>query len=95
MNSEKRQKLEEAGWKVGSAEEFLELTEEEKAIVSKVVESEKFFRKWGVGKVSLKHLSQTKSPQEILEQHRKAYPKIVEFVKTYLNSTNKSNGKTY
>ena len=29
MNPEKRQKLEEAGWKVGSAEEFLRLTDEE------------------------------------------------------------------
>lgn len=29
MNPEKRQKLEEAGWRIGSAEEFLNLTEEE------------------------------------------------------------------
>jgi len=34
MNTEKRQKLEETGWKVGSAEEFLELTEVEKAQVN-------------------------------------------------------------
>lgn len=34
MNSEKRQKLEEAGWKVGSAEEFLGLMEIEKMQVT-------------------------------------------------------------
>lgn len=92
MNPEKRQKLEEAGWvlpkvseeKVGSAEEFLGLTEEEKIIISKVIESEKFFKKWGVGKVNLEHLSPRKSAQEILEQHRRIYPKLTEFVKTYL-----------
>lgn len=34
MNPEKRQRLEEAGWKVGGVEEFLELTEEEKIQVN-------------------------------------------------------------
>src|SRR6266508_1195566 len=33
MKSRKRKKLEKAGWKVGSAEEFLELFEEETAFV--------------------------------------------------------------
>lgn len=34
MNPKKRQKLEEAGWKVGSAEEFLGLTAEERVQVT-------------------------------------------------------------
>ncbi len=33
MDSKKRQKLEEAGWAIGSAEEFLELTPEEAAYI--------------------------------------------------------------
>ncbi len=33
MDSKKRQKLEEAGWTVGSAEDFLELTPEEAAYI--------------------------------------------------------------
>jgi hypothetical protein len=33
MNEEKKKRLEAAGWKVGSVEEFLELTPEETAIV--------------------------------------------------------------
>jgi hypothetical protein len=34
MNSEKRKRLEAAGWKVGSVDEFLDLTPEESAMVS-------------------------------------------------------------
>jgi len=34
MNSEKKKLLEAAGWKVGSVDEFLDLTPEESAIVS-------------------------------------------------------------
>jgi len=33
MNPEKRKKLEAAGWKVGTTEEFLQLTPEEKELV--------------------------------------------------------------
>lgn len=33
MNPEKRKKLEAAGWKVGTADEFLQLTPEEKELV--------------------------------------------------------------
>ncbi len=33
MDSTKRQKLEAAGWKVGSATEFLQLSPEEEAII--------------------------------------------------------------
>jgi hypothetical protein len=33
MEKRKRQRLESAGWKVGSASEFLELSEEESALV--------------------------------------------------------------
>jgi hypothetical protein len=34
MNNEKRKRLETAGWKVGSVDEFLNLTPEESAIVT-------------------------------------------------------------
>lgn len=34
MRKEKRERLEAAGWKVGSAAEFLDLSEEEQAIVA-------------------------------------------------------------
>ena len=34
MKTEKRKKLENAGWKVGSADEFLDLSAEESALVS-------------------------------------------------------------
>jgi len=33
MDEEKRQRLEDAGWKVGDASEFLELTETDEAII--------------------------------------------------------------
>jgi ribosome-binding protein aMBF1 (putative translation factor) len=33
MNAGKRQRLERAGWKLGSAKEFLELTDEEDAVI--------------------------------------------------------------
>ncbi len=33
MHRKKRQRLEAAGWKVGSTQEFLELTDEEAALV--------------------------------------------------------------
>src|SRR5215211_638325 len=33
MDTKKRKKLEAAGWKVGSADEFLELTQEESALI--------------------------------------------------------------
>ena len=69
--------------------------EEKKVKIAQSVEDNNYLKKWGVGNVSLEHLSQSKSRQEILEQHRKAYPKITEFVKAYLNSTNKSHGKTH
>lgn len=50
----------------------------------KLEELVKFFKKWEVGKVTLEHLSQNKVPLEILEQHRKVYPKIAEMVNSYL-----------
>jgi len=34
MKMEKQKKLEKAGWKIGSADEFLDLTPEESALVS-------------------------------------------------------------
>lgn len=33
MNPKKRKKLESAGWKVGTTEEFLQLTPEEKELI--------------------------------------------------------------
>jgi hypothetical protein len=40
MNDEKKKKLEEAGWKTGSVEELLKLTEEERQKVDKLVKEE-------------------------------------------------------
>ena len=50
MNPKKRQKLEEAGWKVSNVEELLNLTREEKLQVNQLVENTKFFEKWGTKK---------------------------------------------
>ena len=37
MNLDKIKRLEAHGWKVGSAEDFLGLSEEEKAVLNKVI----------------------------------------------------------
>ena len=37
MNLDKMKRLEAHGWKVESAEEFLQLSEEEKAVLNKVI----------------------------------------------------------
>jgi len=55
MKPEKKQRLERKGWRVGSAEEFLELTPQEAALVElrlKLADAVRFLRKD-------KHLTQT------------------------------------
>lgn len=52
MKSDKKTRLEKAGWKVGSAEEFLELTADEAALVelklnlAKWLKAQRLARKW-------------------------------------------------
>lgn len=57
---------------------------EKRQKLEELVENNKFFKKWEVGKVTLEHVSQNKVPLKFLEQHRKAYPKIAEMVNSYL-----------
>jgi hypothetical protein len=85
MNSKKRQQLEEAGWKVGNAEEFLELTEEEKITVSQLLQSKQYFEKWGVSITNIEqyHEYQKRLPKVLL-QLNEMYPKVERYVKDYI-----------
>jgi ribosome-binding protein aMBF1 (putative translation factor) len=55
MKREKKERLEAAGWKIGSAEEFLSLTEVDRALISVRISLARALRQRRIAK----HLSQT------------------------------------